>query len=114
METGGIYLKLFICSCVFCCSCCSNDVDSVIVTVEVFELDFCFGIRSQPLSGGERLKRAVSRVGGVGHYLSCLRQSPGGVGYRSWTDGRFQPITFSAERLICCSLPLSLVVAAAY
>src|SRR4029434_3728127 len=34
--------------------------------------------------------------------------------YRSWRDGRLQPITFSAERMIRCSLPLSLAVAAAY
>lgn len=31
-----------------------------------------------------------------------------------WSDGRLQPITFSAERMICCSLPLSLAVAAAH
>lgn len=34
--------------------------------------------------------------------------------YRSWKDGRSQPITFSAQRLIHCSLPLSLAVAATY
>ncbi len=34
--------------------------------------------------------------------------------HRSWRDGRLQPITFSVERIICCSLPLSLGVAAVY
>ena len=33
---------------------------------------------------------------------------------RSWRDDRLQPITFSAQRMICYSLPLSLAVAAAY
>uniref|UniRef100_A0A0E9X861 Uncharacterized protein n=1 Tax=Anguilla anguilla TaxID=7936 RepID=A0A0E9X861_ANGAN len=33
---------------------------------------------------------------------------------RSWRDGRLQPITLSAARMIRCSLPLSLAVAAAY
>lgn len=33
---------------------------------------------------------------------------------RSWRDGRLQPITFSADRMTRCSLPLSLAVAAAY
>ena len=33
--------------------------------------------------------------------------------WRSRSAGRQQPITLSAERLIRCSLPLSLVVAAA-
>ena len=33
---------------------------------------------------------------------------------RSWRDGRLQPITFSAWRMIPCSLLLSLTVAAAY
>src|SRR4029434_10201237 len=33
---------------------------------------------------------------------------------RSCRDGKLQPITFSAERMIRCSLPLSLAVAAAY
>ncbi len=34
--------------------------------------------------------------------------------YSSWRDGRLQPVTFSAEWMIHCSLPLSLAVAAAY
>ncbi|KAG7460337.1 hypothetical protein JOB18_001218, partial [Solea senegalensis] len=33
---------------------------------------------------------------------------------KSWRDGRLQPITFSADRMTRCSLPLSLAVAAAY
>lgn len=33
---------------------------------------------------------------------------------RSWSDGRLQPITLSAEQMICCSLPLSLAVEEAY
>ncbi len=33
--------------------------------------------------------------------------------YRSWRDGRLQPVTFSAKQMICCSLPLSLAMAAA-
>ncbi|KAK3540768.1 hypothetical protein QTP86_001596 [Hemibagrus guttatus] len=33
--------------------------------------------------------------------------------YSSWRDGRLQPITFSAEWMTCCSLALSLAVAAA-
>lgn len=32
----------------------------------------------------------------------------------SWRDDRLQPITFSAQRMIHCSLPLSLAVATAY
>src|SRR4029434_1242603 len=34
--------------------------------------------------------------------------------YKSWRDGKLQPITFSAERMTRCSLLLSLAVAAAY
>src|SRR4029434_1427237 len=33
---------------------------------------------------------------------------------RSGRDGRSQPMAFSADRIICCSLPLSLAVEAAY
>ena len=32
---------------------------------------------------------------------------------RSGRDGRSQPMAFSADRMICCSLPLSLAVEAA-
>src|SRR4029434_3328005 len=34
--------------------------------------------------------------------------------YKSWREGKLQPITFSAERMTRCSLLLSLAVAAAY
>lgn len=50
--------------------------------------------------------------GGVGHnlpaHLRFLEE------YRSWRGGRLQLITFSAELMIPCSLPLSLALAAAY
>ncbi|KAK7919112.1 hypothetical protein WMY93_010396 [Mugilogobius chulae] len=57
--------------------------------------------------------------GEKGQLLSDLHApSPGDVQvletYRSWRDGRLQPITFSAERTMRCSLCLSLTVAPAY
>ncbi len=38
----------------------------------------------------------MSRVGGVGHSLTCLTVLEA---YRSWRDGRLQSITFSAEQM---------------
>ena len=57
------------------------------------------------------LPEGVSRVcdqGGRDQPQSSLHAS------ECWRDGRLQPVTFSADRMTRCSLPLSLGVAAAY
>ena len=51
-------------------------------------------------------------MGGVGHNHACRLRALELC--RSWRDGRLQPITFSAERMIRCSLLLSLAVEAVY
>ena len=65
----------------------------------------------QPPARGESLRKSVTGMGEVGHNPTCTPQSPGAVQVlKAW----LQPITFSAEYMICCSLLLSLEVAAAY
>ena len=57
------------------------------------------------------MEQYVSMVGGVGHNLPFSLQGCRAV--QVLENGRLQPITFSAVRMIPCSLPLSLPVAAA-
>lgn len=62
-------------------------------------LTFHFGADGpQPPAGGERLGCEAAIVAA---HLRVLEEN------RSWRDGRLQPITFSAERMMRCSLPLS-------
>lgn len=66
-------------------------VDKAGNSLEGFGIGFGFGFGPP---GGEHFKGFMSRVGGVGHDLSCSLQRPGGCG--SWRDSRLHPITFSA------------------
>ena len=61
----------------------------------------------QPPARGESLKKSVTGMGGVGHNPTCTPQSPAAVQVlKGWK--------VAAECMICCSLLLSLAVAAAY
>ena len=62
----------------------------------------------------DRKPQKVCDLDGRGQPQSYLHISEPLELCRSWGNGRLQPITFSAARMICCSMLLSLAVAAAY
>lgn len=64
----------------------------------------------KPPARGESFKEFVSRVEGSATIFLAHVRVLGAC--RSWRDGKLQPITFSVERVILCSLPLA--VAATY
>jgi len=65
----------------------------------------------QPPARGEGLKQFVTRVRGVSCNLPCSLQGPGSKQVKQVLEGRR---TLSAERMVRCSLALSLAVAAGY